>query len=669
MKKIASFDIFDTLLTREVGAADSVFLLLGRQLSRQGLISCSAESFAHARIAAESRAHRNLGAACNLDAIYQELALALHLTESQRKSLYQKECELESRLIRAVPGVEDKLVKVRISDQKVVFISDMYLPTAFIQEQLRRKGLWQEADACYVSCDYSKFKQSGALFREMLLKEGVQAGTVLHRGNSQDGDIWPARLVGMHGELIAAANLNRYEQIMEKHRWETEGLSSTMAGAARLARLCSSAKSMREKALVEVAAGVVAPVLVGYVTWILQRAQQLGFRRLYFLSRDGQVLVEIARKLSKKLNFECDIRYLYGSRQAWNLPAIQTGSDEELSWIWDDPDRLSAKSLLARLCLSPDQVKEELLQAGIGPTDWLRPISSTELHKLEQTLLTPNVRALIVEQANKKRQVLWRYLEQEGLYDHTPWALVDLGWYGSMQNALAALLLEKRDVLPYGFYFALYQGRIANKFGPYRESYYFDEHRQLGYLDSVPSLIAMMEMFCVSNHGTVIDFTEKNGQVLPVLKEEHNQRVVDWGLPIVRQTIMEFIDHLLLDEDLVNPWADIRETVTDLLRAFWLHPTYTEASAWGAFPWEDGLGSETYHTPLASSYTWKHVLHSFYQRKIVLIHRAYWPSGSMVLSPWPIRIILTGLARFFRAYRGLRYSAKRFIKDHGLAGQ
>lgn len=669
MEEIASFDIFDTLLTRAVGAPESVFLLLGRQLSRQGLISGSAEAFARARIAAEGRAHHNLGATCRLEAIYQELTITLHLSESQQQALYQKECELESALIRVVPGAKEYLLRARNQGQKIVFISDMYLPSTFLQEQLERHGLWQAGDACYVSCDYGKFKRSGALFREMLLKEGKPAGAALHRGNSLDGDIWPARLVGLRGELITAANPNRYEQIMEKHRWETEGLASAMAGAARLTRLCSSAKDAREKALVEVAAGVTAPVLVSYVIWILQRARQLGFRRIYFLSRDGQVLVEIARKLAKKLNYEGDLRYLYGSRQAWNLPAVQTGADEELSWIWDSPDRLIVKSLLARVCLSPDQVQAELLQAGITPNDWLRPLSRVELQTLEQTLLTPRVRALIVEQANKKRQVLWRYLEQEGLYDQTPWALVDLGWYGSMQNSLAAVLSEKRDDLPYGFYYALYQGKIANKFGPYRESYYFDEHRQLGYLERVPDLIALMEMFCVSNHGTVIDFTEQDGQVLPVLKEEHNQRVIDWGLPLVRRSIDEFIDHLLLDEDWVNPWADNREMITELLRSFWLQPTHNEASAWGAFPWEDGLGSETYHSPLASSFTWKQVMNSFYNRKIVPIHRAYWMNGSLVLSPRTTRIALKGLARFFRTYRGLRYSAKRFLKDHGWAGR
>ena len=51
---LASFDVYDTVVTRAVGSPPSVFLLLGRYLARQGCHLLSAEAFARARMTRKS---------------------------------------------------------------------------------------------------------------------------------------------------------------------------------------------------------------------------------------------------------------------------------------------------------------------------------------------------------------------------------------------------------------------------------------------------------------------------------------------------------------------------------------------------------------------------------------------------------------------------------------
>ena len=48
-----------------------------------------------------------------------------------------------------------------------------------------------------------------------------------------------------------------------------------------------------------------------------------------------------------------------------------------------------------------------------------------------------------------------------------------------------------------------------------------------------------------------------------------------------------FLEHLLLDKNLVNPWADMRPATAELLGAFWVNPSRLEAAVWGEFPYED----------------------------------------------------------------------------------
>lgn len=652
---VASFDVFDTVLTRAIGAPEDVFLLLGCSLAQDGAISCSPEVYHQARVDAESRAYEHTGPSCTLDTIYRNLSAALQLSPQQAWRIQEAELALEETLIQPVPGAAGRIAKARGAGQRVVFLSDMYLSSQWIVRQLQRFGLWQAGDSCYVSCEWGKDKRNGGLFEEMLAAEKVAPQSVIHLGNSAEADLIPAKRLGLQAEPFLSANLNRFEIRLDRYSRDTEGLAAALAGASRMARLSINAIDAREAAIRDVVAGVTAPVLTGYVLWILQRAAQLGIRRLYFLSRDGQVLLAMAERLKKALNLCIDLRYLYGSRQSWNLPAVLTASDAELAWIWDSPDLLSARSLLARVGLAPEQARDELAAAGLAPSDWSRPLRPDELAALRKNLLTSSVRDAILEQAKEKRALFLAYLKQEGVFDEPAWGLVDLGWYGSMQNSISAVLNAVGASLPVGFYIALFQGAIPRQFGQNREAYFFDEHAGTGSANHVPDIIAMMEMFTVSDQGTVIEYQVQDAQVLPVLKEPHNQKVLDWGLPLLRETLFSFLDHLVLDESLVNPFADTRDAARDVLQAFWTLPAVSEARAWASFPWEDGLGAETYTRPLAEPFTWKDVWRAVQTARVAPHHRAGWMAGSLALTPAPVCVALQSLARLFHLYRSWRW--------------
>jgi hypothetical protein len=55
----------------------------------------------------------------------------------------------------------------------------------------------------------------------------------------------------------------------------------------RAARAAVEVTSEQGTAIRDVAAGVAAPALVGFVIWMLEQARQRGLLRLRFLSRDG----------------------------------------------------------------------------------------------------------------------------------------------------------------------------------------------------------------------------------------------------------------------------------------------------------------------------------------------------------------------------------------------
>jgi FMN phosphatase YigB (HAD superfamily) len=661
--KIASFDVFDTVLTRIVGDPKAIFLLLGKKLFRLSLVACTPEAFARARIKAEPRAFNNIGEKCTLHHIYAEMAIALRLTDEQQEKIMQLELELESEFMRPVPIARKIIKSVRERHDRVAFLSDMYLPAEFIHEQLVRHSFWQEGDVLYVSNKYGKSKATGQLFQELIVSERVLPRRISHWGNDLHVDIRGAKKVGIKAQHFQDGNLNRYEQLLESYSYATEGLSSIMAGASRLVRLQIPVSSPYEEALRNVAAGVVAPILVGYVIWVLQQAQKKGLKRLYFVSRDGQILLEIARRLVGKLDIDCELRYVYGSRLSWNLPALAILDKDQVlqmlerpSWLLDITSAISVRDFLVRVNITPEEIESSLAKIGFKKANWERLLSSGEQQTLHLLLKESKVNDLILEKAAQQQKILINYLAQEKLLDTIPKGLVDLGWFGSSYDSLYPILKSKAATLDVGLFFGL-RGRSQKNQSSSKKGYFFDEQSQTGFASALPGLaIVPLEMFCAADHSTVVGFIENSEQAYPLFKEKINQNVLDWGLPLVRDAVYSFVENLLLDNGLVNPYIDVREATMGVLNSFWLTPSESEAVAWGNFPWEKGHSERT--DTLAANYNWLHIAKSFLTLRLAP-HQGIWVEGSIARSSRPIRKAIKG---FLRYQRLLSVTKSKFLK-------
>jgi FMN phosphatase YigB (HAD superfamily) len=644
MLRINSFDVFDTVITRVFGSPESVFISLGKQLHFDSSIRSSPEAFARSRIQAEHRALKNIGEFTTLRHIYEELKSSLNLTNEKCSELMALEQELQAKLLRPIEPVMNHIQSIHDQGQSVIYISDMHLSAEFIQKQLVFHNLWKDGDRCYVSCEYGRSKSSGELFKEVLEQERILPEQMLHTGNCPQADDRSARKIGVQTQPFVDGNLNRYEKVLDSYSWSTEGFSSAMAGASRLARLTVSATGDDAIAIRGVTAGVVAPMLVGYVLSVLKHAQNLNLERVYFLSRDGQVLLEIARKLKEKLNLSCELKYLYASRVSWNFPAIES-IDED--WIWDPlSEYCSLEYLFDRLNLDFDEVSEDLAVIGLTKKDWRRSLSQSEVKKLRVLLKEGKASQIVLDKAAHKKNILLQYLEQEGLFDSSQKGIVDLGWAATMYRTLTRLIDENNSQSLRGLYFGLNKNALDSNT---LEAYFFDQRRQTGL--PIKGIRYATEIFCSANHGTVLGFKKKDGKISPILEQNLNQEEVAWWIPILRATIDCFIDNLVLDSSLVNPYSDVRECVAQVFTAFWLTPSYLEAKAWGKIAWEEHLPSKgTYRFDWASSYGWEHIIQLLFSGSISKHHQCEWDYASMAITPPLIQNIIQFIVRFRKKF-------------------
>ena len=627
-EQVVSFDVFDTVLTRRVGDPRALFLLVGRRAAATGVLDCSANAFAKARRAAEIRAFRNAGgldSSVSLIDIYHEVAHGLHLSEADEARLVELEMQVEHELLTPIQLGVDRVRAERVAGKRIIFVSDMYLPSAFIEAQLRRFNIFEAGDELFVSNELQLSKSTGRIWPHVLRTLDVNPSQIHHIGNDANSDGKRTSRAGLSTEVLSNFNLNRYEVSLESHHSATDGLSSAIAGASRLARLGGFSDS--EQVIADVAAGVVAPFVLGNLLWTLDVAKREGLTKLFFVARDGQLLHEIAQKLAVKVGYEGELVYTYGSRQAWSLASITDSCTLAIDSTISVGDDLTTtlRDTLRRLELEPEDIAESLTANGFPSDRWDNALLPADGLRLRQIIVDDDqVFQRVKHQAKLSRDRILSYLDSVGAITNEPIGFVDLGTGATLFNALSSILETVGQKPPRGFYFGLRSSIPDSGFGR-PLTYVRSEDDRLGYLRT-PGLLTLVELACTADHGSVVGYEDVGGVVEPVFASDGNAAVVDWGLPIVRETVCRVAEELVTDSTLVGVSSvDLRPAVLDVFNLFWTTPTRSEAAVWGAYPFEDGWGEESIRHPIAERRTMRDIVNS-------APHRHWWNEGSARLS-------------------------------------
>ncbi|RUT00240.1 hypothetical protein DSM106972_076880 [Dulcicalothrix desertica PCC 7102] len=605
-QKVNSFDVFETAIVRIWAKPTDLFWELGNQLKQEGLIHVSPEAWQKMRVDAENNARRaSAKGEVTLEQIYKQFLSCFNWSTNQLKQIMEKEIALELKSLRPVPKIQQKIQSLQKQNSRIIYMSDMYLPKNVIQDFLVKNNVWAKDSKLYISSEIEASKATGELFPYCLKQELIKASDLVHIGDNLNSDVKQAKKQGIKVEPFTQTHLNRYEQLIADEQRLPLRFRSLLAGISRLTRLQSQQTNSNKQVIWETTASVIAPVLFGFVHCCLQEAQKKGIKRLYFVARDGQILHKIAEVICRNWNYDIDCRYLYGSRQAWNAPALQEIGETELTWIFNNTTFLSIDAVCERVNIKPTQIQEVLNRYSFGTANWNLNLDSEERERLKQVFVEQEVVDVILAAATTYREKAIGYFRQEQLDDGLPYAIVDVGWTGSSLRSFSKVL-QSAGFYPQsgtrGFFFAL-EKRVKASTLDQLLAYFYDAEAPVGNRADTCQYRCLLELFVSADHGGTKEYDWNGDRYFPVLRYQKNEIAINWGLYVLHDAAVEFANQFTSNLTPQECSIDLFLKATDILiEEFVNNPSIQEAKTFGSFLIAEDQGEKTLYE-LAPAYT------------------------------------------------------------------
>jgi FMN phosphatase YigB (HAD superfamily) len=600
---LLTLDVFDTCLIRDFVSQESLWRLLGREAGKRLPGVPGAAQFARLRAEAEDYARKTSPAEdITLAQVYDRLASVCGWNPRQQEQAATLEEEFEARGLSVNPAARSFLASI---EQAVIcYLTDTPHRGSFIGDCLDRLQL--PPGPVFSSGDTGKRKGTGSLFREVMTRLEMDRGEILHVGNDLRSDGAGSAVAKVAFGPLLAANPNRYESTLDAATTGPAGLlGACLAGAGRIMRLEESGRF--PAALTPVVTGVAGPAIFAAAAWALLSAQADGVDTLYFVSRDGEILLAAAELIQRELGLVPGIacRYLHGSRRAWHLPALslRDGPDfvAALHSLLARPGPATARGLLARLDLGRDDMVRAMAEAMPG-SSLDTPLGDRREEVVQALAASALVQALARSQAAAAYEATVGYLRQSGLLGGQQVGLVDVGWLGHASASLAAVAADQGTQVRCYFAGGLC-GRGSQGAPQGSRAFLIDARGEESELR--PALVHLMESFCAGSGDSVIGYAQAGDGWRPRFDDASGHATARWGLAGYQALIRSYVQAACqavrkAEADMSLPeLAALRPALIANLRALWRTPSYAEAEFWGSFPFEGDCGLTSLAQPVS----------------------------------------------------------------------
>ena len=411
-----SFDIFDTLIKRNVKKPSDIFKLTNLKYQQETGISIN--NYPKLREEAENKA-RNISqnGEPNIDDIFNNIKL-----DSKKYDINRlKNIEVEMELIVCQKNeyfypIYEYCIK---NNKKIIITSDMYLNKAYIESLLKKADI-KHYNYLFVSNDVKLNKHNGSIYKYILKKLNLNSKQLVHIGDSKRGDYIQARIHNIRSILIPKNLKNSYKEGKSKYKNDLD--------YSILRAFINNNLNNKESIYFNIGYETLGPLLYGYSKWLLKELIKSKRKKVFFLAREGNLL----KKAFDIIN-ECriDTEYLYVSRRSVRPALLENvASFDDLIRIVKIKPTTTIEKFLKDIGLYDEKHLEILEEKGLNKQIKINDIKNIkEIFELLKMDMQAN--------ASNEKDMILGYLKSKGFENNI--AISDIGWAGSMQKSLKAI--------------------------------------------------------------------------------------------------------------------------------------------------------------------------------------------------------------------------------------
>lgn len=574
--EVVSFDIFDTLLVRDLDVPNDIFDLMHDKAAN--LIGTPITSFREERFNARKLVVNSPGEEITIDQRYQALCNKLNIKKNIANKLTALELEYEFLFCRKRDAGFELYQYAKKRGKKVIITSDIFFKKDFIEKLLIKNG-YAEWDRLYLSSEVGLLKHTGNLFPFILKELQVAASNMLHIGDNAHADIKMANAHGIGTAFLPRTIdcLKKKSSILEQINTGDKKLNSIVKGIVGN-KFCDNPFSFQNDTLFSgnpyyLGYGLLGQMFFGFAQWIYKNSVSDNIKKIYFLSRDGDIIKKVYDIVAKMYPDAPESHYLLASRRSVNVASIRTV--DEIKALFDvNFSPATLKNLfLNRMGFDLSGFDKIIITSGFTNIEqvvnYRSPADRSKINALIDLLAKD-----ILLHTQSERDELMKYYSNEGIVSNERSAIVDIGHNGTMQKSLSALL----DKPLIGYYFCTFneitknispeiglaKGYIADELNPKTSSHPYGKN------------ILMFEMAFLNAQGSFVRFLQGKPVHLSV---KHESKRVEFALHL-HKGICDF------NEDLVSRYGDIIKDLdvsaigsSKAYCYFLNNPSYTDASA------------------------------------------------------------------------------------------
>ena len=563
-----SFDIFDTLIKRNVAKPSDLFILMEKNcVDILGVES----GFTNKRIKAEGKARERYNRPVTIHEIYGELKEEFSSCLGELMQI-----EIDTEIQQCSPNPEyTKLLEKCVEERKtVILISDMYLPSEVITKMLQKCGILGYT-SLYNSCEQRAKKSDGSLFKKVLFDYQLSSSQLLHIGDNLRSDCLVPALLGIRTVRVD----NDQDKICRIPKEVSLNSAFEFRTLQACLRNCSREMNEWEKQ----GCKIFGPLLYGFTQWLLHRLRNDGIYDVFFLARDGYMLKRAFEEIGAK---NINTHYLLCSRRSYQVPLIwKKPSFEDVTLPLRVLPKITLRTFIERIGLDPDEYADVALLYNLSLD---REFSADTFYNSNEIRdFYEVIKEDVLENSKKEYEGLVAYCRQQNFGSRI--AVVDIGYQGSMQYALSNILkAENIDVHIKGYYVSIDTGSTIISEGKVDAEGFISDVGIIEQFQNAGVQRGLFEIQFLSPEGSTHRFSIKDNQVdvefAPFEYENNDRQKVDEISIIDRYQngAVAFVEYMYTNFDMDVLIVTPEISIYPFIR-FSNRPTLKQVRTWGRF--------------------------------------------------------------------------------------